>query len=64
MNLNFSDATKVKINSNNKISAWRKSDEVWWPECLGQHGGTYIRYVLGLSNMYWSQNIVTSCWEY
>ena len=31
----FSDETKIELGHNNKIYAWRKSDERLHPECLG-----------------------------
>ena len=43
----FSDETQVKLNSKNRISVWRRSDEVWRPECLGQRGGSCV------SVMFW-----------
>ena len=43
----FSDETQVKTNSQSRVSVWRKPDEVWRPECLGQRGGRC------LSVMFW-----------
>ena len=43
----FSDETQVKINNQKRVFVWRRADEVWKPECLGQRGSTCI------SAMFW-----------
>lgn len=50
----FSDETKVEISTDNNLYVWRKKDEAYRPECVGQHGqgqgrGRNIR----VSCMFW-----------
>jgi hypothetical protein len=32
----FSDETKIMLGRNGKVYVWRKPDERFWPDCLGQ----------------------------
>ena len=43
----FSDETQVVVDRQKCVSVWRRPNEVWRPECLGQRGGRKI------SVMFW-----------
>jgi len=50
----FSDETQVVIGNNQRVYVWRKSDELWRPECLGLRGASKV------SVMFWGCICYTS----